>query len=1191
MKTLFRILFHPIVLSTLGLIALALVIWFVFPLIAFANHEPFASPTVRLVLIVAVVAFFVLRAVLRAWNARRKNARLIDGLAASANGGAPVANTAAASEAAILQKGFQDAMQVLKTSRSGAAAHQGGLSRLLSLGSSRYLYELPWYMFIGAPGSGKTTALINSGLRFPLAEKLGSHQLKGVGGTRNCDWWFTDEAVLIDTAGRYTTQDSNQAVDREAWQGFLGLLRQHRPRQPLNGVLLTVSMGDLLTMSEAQRDKHASVLRARVQELYNDLNVRLPGYLLVTKADLIAGFNEFFADLGKEAREQVWGMTFPIEQSSTDALVSLPAGLEAMHQRIQGQLIGRLQQESELGRRGAIAAFDQQVALAMRLVANFAEKVFAPSEFEHAMMMRGVYFTSGTQEGSPIDRVMSSLGGAFGLNHRVLPPSRSSGKSFFITRLMRDVVFAEQKIGGTNLKWERRRSLIRFAAMVGMAIFTLAMLIGWGVSSMRNRAYINDVEAQVKAAQPIVSDARMASADDLLSILPVIDTVQNVARTPLTADGTPLSMRMGLSQTGKLNAASAQSYRTMLRDVLYPRIAHRIESQLRNSDPNNLEFSYEALKAYLMLFDAQHFDAEALQAWISFDWDQNLPGNVSAEQRAALSRHLAALFADGAVASPIPVDKDLVEKTRTQLLRYPLPERIFSRLKRQGVGEDIPDFTVERAVGPTAVTVFARKSGQPLSRGVTGLFTYDGYHKAFDKSVGQQTRRLLDEEPWVLGRKDIQRAPDDSLKIDQEVRRLYLNEYVKTWDAFIDDLGIAKAGNLDQSIQIARVLSAADSPVVRLMRALTRDTTLGKTSSNAVVNKAQDTINQTKSQLGKMLFGANAAPKDAAPGVAIESIVDDHFAELHAIMGTGDNKNTPLNSAVQLLNDIYTFLSAVQTAQRDKVQMPPSDVPNRAKAESARLPEPVRSMIQQLTAAGTGQALSNLRQTLSSDVGAQIGQFCTQAINGRYPFARSSTRDVTRDDFAALFGPNGKIDDFFNRNLAQYVDTSTRPWSFKRIQEQSMGGSGDLVQFQRAATIRDVFFRNGAVLRLDFKPVEMDPAITTFTLDVDGQIVKYAHGPQQLQTVQWPGPRGGVSAHVQITPPGPSGTSGVAIEGPWALFRMLDKANIEPSNAPEKFRVTFNVDGRIAVFDVTSSSVQNPFRLREMAEFRCPTGL
>ncbi|MFT3734781.1 MAG: type VI secretion system membrane subunit TssM [Rhodocyclaceae bacterium] len=1190
MKAFFKFLFHPVLLGILGLLCLALVIWFVFPLISIADRAPFDPAWVRLTLIVVVFLFFALRSALRYWRAKRTNAQLLDGLVRT-NEPAPVeGHTVASSEGAILRDRFQEAVKVLRQSQLAAASKKGAFARVKAIGSSKHLYELPWYVFIGAPGSGKTTALVNSGLRFPLAEKMGTHHLKGVGGTRNCDWWFTDEAVLIDTAGRYTTQDSNQAVDREAWVGFLGLLRRHRPRQPLNGVLLTVSLADLLSMSEENARRHAETLRTRVQELYDDLGVRLPIYVLVTKADLIAGFNEFFADLGKEAREQVWGTTFPLELDTDGAVGSLPDKLYALRQRIENLLIARLEQEPDVAKRAVISAFDQQMAIALRLLNSMIEKVFAPSGFEHTLMLRGVYLTSGTQEGSPIDRVMSSLGGAFGLERRALPPASGSGKSFFIKRLLADVVFAEQRIGGTNLKWERSRSLVRMATIAGIAVVTIAMIAGWVLSSIRNDMYVQDVSEQVKAAQTVLNDARTASSDDLVGILPVIDTVRNIARTPITADGTPFTMRFGLFQGDKLDAAAEQAYRTMLRDVFYPRIAHRIEGQLRAANETNPEFAYEALKAYVMMFDAEHFDAEGLQAWIAFDWEQNLPGSTTPEQRTALGEHLQALFAQGPVLAPIQQNKDLVTNVRNQLLRFPLPERVLSRLKRQGVGGDIAEFSVERAVGPAAVTVFARKSGKPLSRGVPGLFTFDGYHKALDKSISAVTSRLVAEEPWVLGIETKSR-PDDSVKSEQEVRRIYLNEYVRVWDAFIDDVTIARAENLQQSIQIARVLSSADSPLAKLMRAMSRETTLTKTSSLDSVNKAKEALNDAKSELGKMFFGNEAAPKAAAPGTQIESIVDSHFTNLRAMVGNPDDKSTQLSATVQLLSDVYAFLSAVETAQRDKVAMPQSDVPNRAKAESARLPEPTRGILQQLTSAGTGQALQNLRQTLSADVGAQVGQFCAQAISGRYPFVRSSPRDVTRDDFAALFGPNGKIEDFFNRNLAQFVDTSTRPWSFKRVQEQSLGDPGNLAQFQRAQVIKDVFFRSGPTMRLDFKPVEMDPAISSFTLDVDGQIVKYSHGPQQLQSVQWPGPRGGLSTRVQITPAGPSGTSGVAIDGPWALFRMLDKANIEPGGAPEKFRVSFNVDGRVAVFDVTTSSVQNPFRLRELTEFACPAGL
>ncbi|MDB5815051.1 MAG: type secretion protein [Rhodocyclales bacterium] len=1188
MKAFFKILFHPILLTILGLIALALVIWFVGPLFSFAGFAPLGSELVRWIIIGIIVLIVVLRAVWRKIKARKNNAQLLDGLMKSSDApGTPTQSE----EVLTLRKRFEEAMRVLKETKAAQNAKKGGLARLLSFGSARYLYELPWYVFIGAPGSGKTTALINSGLRFPLAEKFGAHQLKGIGGTRNCDWWFTDEAVLIDTAGRYTTQDSNQASDHEAWQGFMSLLKRHRPRQPLNGVLLTVSLGDLLSQSESESERHAAALRTRIQELYSSLNVRLPIYVLVTKADLIAGFNEFFNDFGKEARDQVWGVTFTQGGDSAAQVKELSDSLNALRQRVLDLMPTRLREEQDLTRRGAIAAFDQQLAAANRLLAGFLDKVFAPSGFDQPVMVRGAYFTSGTQEGNPIDRVMSSLGGAFGLERRVLPPQTGSGKSFFITRLLREVVFAEQRIGGTNLKWERRRSMLRLAAIVCTVLLTIGLLISWVLSFSNNRDYIGEVNAKVKTTQDVVAQARIAAPDDVVGILPVIDAVRTASHTPHRPDEkAPLSMQFGLFQGDKLDAASDQAYRNLLRDVLLPRIANRVESQLRNLDPNNLEFAYEALKSYLMLHDGQHFDAESLKAWIALDWDQNLPRETTADQRADLSTYLNALFEDGPAVSPIPADAQLISSVRNQLLRYSLPDRIYSRLKRQGVGGEFPAFTIERTVGPAGAIVFTRKSGQPLSRGVPGLFTFDGYHKGFSKVVERVSKQLAEEEPWVLATTSGKHSAEDEKKIANEVRRVYLNDYVRTWDNFINDIGVAKASNLQQSIQIARVLSAPDSPLPKLMRAMSRETTLSlKSADKSAVEKVQDKLSETQSDLSK-LFSKDDTTQTSMPAGGIEMIVDDHFAQLRQLV-TGDDKTAPITAVVALLNDVYIAMSATETALRDKVAPPSSDASAKVKAESARMPEPVRTMMQDVSAAGAGQALVSLRETLSSAVGTQIGQFCTQAIEGRYPFVRNSTRDVTRDDFTALFGPGGKLDAFFSQNLAQYVDTSTNPWSFKKVQEQSLGNSGNLAQFQRAAVIRDVFFRSGGVLRLEFKPVDMDPSITNFVFDVDGQLIKYSHGPQVPQSVTWPGPKGGLEVRIQMTPPGASGTSGAALDGPWSLFRMLDKANIQPAGAPEKVRVTFAIDGRSTVFDVTSGSVQNPFRLRELAEFRCPTGL
>ncbi|MBS4052245.1 MAG: type VI secretion system membrane subunit TssM, partial [Methylomonas sp.] len=283
------------VIQFLGLLAFSILIWLAGPLIAIAGSAPLASELARILVIAALFVFWVIYRLIMQIKAGNTEKQLVEQLVAN---DADQIAMASADEVDMLRKGFEEALTVLKQSRSET---QSG---------SQFIYQLPWYAIIGAPGSGKTTALINSGLHFPLAEKLGKHAIKGVSGTRNCDWWFADDAVFLDTAGRYTTQESHQAVDAAGWAGFLNLIKKHRPLRPLNGVIVATSISDLLQQSEQERAEHAKAIRNRINELYQQLGVRLPVYLLFTKADLVAGFSDFFADLSAEQRAQVWGETF-----------------------------------------------------------------------------------------------------------------------------------------------------------------------------------------------------------------------------------------------------------------------------------------------------------------------------------------------------------------------------------------------------------------------------------------------------------------------------------------------------------------------------------------------------------------------------------------------------------------------------------------------------------------------------------------------------------------------------------------------------------------------------------------------------------------------------------------------------------------------------------------------------------------
>ena len=180
-----------------------------------------------------------------------------------------------------------------------------------SSGKQSFLYELPWYIIIGPPGAGKTTALVNSGLKFPLAGQDGAASIAGVGGTRYCDFWFTEDAVLIDTAGRYTTHDSDAETDRKSWLSFLSLLKDNRAKQPINGVILAISVEDVLLLPEDELTAHANAIRKRLLELHQELKIDFPVYALFTKADLIDGFREYFGNFTETAAAQGLGRDVP----------------------------------------------------------------------------------------------------------------------------------------------------------------------------------------------------------------------------------------------------------------------------------------------------------------------------------------------------------------------------------------------------------------------------------------------------------------------------------------------------------------------------------------------------------------------------------------------------------------------------------------------------------------------------------------------------------------------------------------------------------------------------------------------------------------------------------------------------------------------------------------------------------------
>lgn len=394
---------HKVTQTVLMVLAVAALIWFGGPLISIGGYEVLSSVASRLTLMLIIVCIWL---AIKFWQLKQishKNKKLAQHISKEDQEQLEIEQSSD-DEIAGLEKRMSDALQYL-----GKSEFKG-----------KNLYQLPWYLLIGPPGAGKTTSIINSGLKLPLADEFGASPIKGVGGTRNCDWWFTDDAILLDTAGRYTTQDSYQEVDSRAWLGFLNILKKTRPMRPINGAIVTISATELLQHSQSELNELAGTIRKRVQELKMQLGINIPVYLMISKGDLLAGFNEIFDDISKEEREQVLGLTFEVSEdlSHQQTVDKFNKYFVELIQSIEQKLLKILQQEKNEHRRTLIYSFPRQLRLLQKSVDDFIKVAFSQNRYEEPILLRGVYVTSATQEGTPINRIGRDISNVFGFERQ-----------------------------------------------------------------------------------------------------------------------------------------------------------------------------------------------------------------------------------------------------------------------------------------------------------------------------------------------------------------------------------------------------------------------------------------------------------------------------------------------------------------------------------------------------------------------------------------------------------------------------------------------------------------------------------------------------------------------------------------------------------------------------------------------------
>jgi type VI secretion system protein ImpL len=326
-----------------------------------------------------------------------------------------------------------------------------------------------------------------------------------------------------------------------------------------------------------------------------------------------------------------------------------------LERRLYAMLPARLQEERDLQRRASIYRFPQQFRISGPLICRFLEEAFASAGADASAketLVRGVYFTSGTQEGSPIDRVLGTLTRTFNLERKVQPPAPGTGKSFFLRRLLREVIFGEAGLAGLDARLEGRRRLALAAAFAALGIGTLLVAALWSASYFQDRDLVVAARASTAALKDDLSRQAELRNGDEARLIALLDRLRALRANVEPSAG---FIHVGFGQGDKLASQATRVYRNALRESLVPHAVSSLEDSLRTSP------SADALDAYLAFYGEHRADEREIARTLAGIW------RLSASANEALVRHLRSAFEDRPLVVARGKDEALVQAVRRRL--------------------------------------------------------------------------------------------------------------------------------------------------------------------------------------------------------------------------------------------------------------------------------------------------------------------------------------------------------------------------------------------------------------------------------------------------------------------------------------------------------------------------------------------
>lgn len=1154
----------PWVLALALTLILILLVWLAGPYVAVADHVLLESTVARLS--ATVVLVFCWGLFVAVFYSRRKKKELADPERADAAEETARSRTALREERDYIRDKIKSAIRIVTHSNFYGSG-------------SRSRYNLPWFLVIGPENCGKTSFLLNSGLQFPLNEQADRH-LYQLRATTRCETLFANQAVFVDTPGAYT-DGRRESEPNSLWHLLLKRLFRARPAKPANGVIVCVSMRDIMDTDAARREHLARTIRERLGEVLKSLRTHVPVFLVFTKCDVVPGFAEFFAQLPRAEREQMFGC--PTEGGLSMDVAKVRGEMAEMMKTLNAQIIAKIHQERDTGARGEMFRFPQELAALGPGIEDFIVEAFGPSRYHRPVMFRGFFFSSALSSQDVLKS--AARGGELAFQTGFQPSLGDYAKGFFILRLLKDCIIPEASLAGSDKEHVWALRLRRHGPQLAAAALFLFLATFLGVSFMNNYGKIDAIDAahasfaQARASLPAPADAR--------PVLPELQLLEQSLGIYNPAEDSDISLGLGLYRGHAFERAVNAAYLGELNDRLMPHVRQTAARKIEQSLSNVGELK-PALRAYLMLCQPERVNRDFITGWLEREWSAQYLGD--APTQAALSRHMDYLLAHG--IRPVQPDQTLLANARQALLKIPLAELAYQQMKEEAAESGKPPFTFRASLGDSMSPFEGDTYPIPY------LYTKAGYEE-YCLERGPAIIRSLTDESWIFGANPFTLSVLDINKIYKDVRAMYFRDYTRYWTESVQKLAVPAPQTLAAAAKAAERLTAGVSPVTQVLREVRNNTDLiiAETEPEPVADAAMAEAQRKVARKAGSVLGSQvgrAVAKSAADKVAEARAkakaeaqkdalaVRQYFLPLVSLIDANGNAAPALNAAHDALADAGTYLGKLYSSddpgQRiftalleiaDGKDQTLRDLENAA----ARLPSPVRGWYESVPSGALRRMLVIAADTISEAYRQRVANVYNSDLKPYYPFNSFVEKEVNLNSFAAFFKAGGTLDSFYDAYLRPFINSNG---TLRSIMGRTLPLSAQaLAQLTRANRVQNAFFSSGKDLGINFtlEPYALDAGMKQVTFGMGDKSISYWHGPVQGANYTWPGEGG--RAWLEMTDLNDLKKREDA-RGDWAVFRLLQSGTIKKQEN-NTCLIEVRQNGKWSQFLIQFRNKLNPF--------------